>query len=154
MEIAVFKALITFIFQNYMSYLFVFKQNSSQRIVIPLLIASNLPSSLPSLLPFSLPSFWDTTLFCIFPTIPNIPSSITFLKLLLLLTFILSRAQAFLSLHSFLASMLAKLLPLCPTPYDPMDCSPQDSFVHEISQARILEWVAMPSFRESFKPGL
>ena len=30
----------------------------------------------------------------------------------------------------------------CPTLWDPMDCSPQGSFVHGISQARILEWVA------------
>ena len=28
---------------------------------------------------------------------------------------------------------------------DPMDCSPPGSSVHEISQARILEWVAIPS---------
>ena len=28
---------------------------------------------------------------------------------------------------------------------DPMDCSPPDSSVHGIFQARILEWVAMPS---------
>ena len=30
---------------------------------------------------------------------------------------------------------------LCPTLCDPMDCSPTDFSVHEISQARILEWV-------------
>ena len=30
----------------------------------------------------------------------------------------------------------------CPTLCDPMDCSPLGSSVHEISQARILEWVA------------
>ena len=29
--------------------------------------------------------------------------------------------------------------------YDPMDCSPPGSAVHEILQARILEWVAFPS---------
>ena len=28
---------------------------------------------------------------------------------------------------------------------DPMDCSPPDSSVHGILQARILEWVAIPS---------
>ena len=32
---------------------------------------------------------------------------------------------------------------LCPTLCDPMDCSPPGSSVHEIPQARILEWVAM-----------
>ena len=32
----------------------------------------------------------------------------------------------------------------CPTLCDPMDCSLPDSFVHGISQARILQWVASP----------
>ena len=31
---------------------------------------------------------------------------------------------------------------LCPTLFDLMDCSPPGSSVYEISQARILEWVA------------
>ena len=38
---------------------------------------------------------------------------------------------------------------LCLTPCDPIDCSPPDSSVHGISQARILEWVAIPLFRAS-----
>ena len=33
---------------------------------------------------------------------------------------------------------------LCPTPCDPMDCSPPGSSVRGILQARILQWVAMP----------
>ena len=45
---------------------------------------------------------------------------------------------------------LCVLLPrLCPTLCDPMDCSPPGSSVLEIPQARILEWVAMPSSRGS-----
>ena len=36
-----------------------------------------------------------------------------------------------------------------PTLCDPMDCDPQVSSIHEILQARILEWVAIPFFRES-----
>ena len=32
---------------------------------------------------------------------------------------------------------------LCPTPCDPMDYSPPGSYIHEIFQARILEWVAI-----------
>ena len=48
--------------------------------------------------------------------------------------------------------MGAKLLQLCPTPCDPMDCNPPGSSVHGILQARILEWVAMPSSRESSQP--
>ena len=35
---------------------------------------------------------------------------------------------------------------------DPMDCSLPGSSVHGILQARILEWVAMPSSRVSFWP--
>ena len=34
----------------------------------------------------------------------------------------------------------------CPTLCDPMDCSPPGSSVYEIFLARILEWIAMPSF--------
>ena len=37
----------------------------------------------------------------------------------------------------------------CPTLRNPVDCSPPDSSVHGILQARILEGVAMPSSRES-----
>ena len=45
--------------------------------------------------------------------------------------------------------MCAKLLPSCPTFCNPMDCSlPGSSFVHGIFQARILEWVAISSFRD------
>ena len=36
-----------------------------------------------------------------------------------------------------------------PTPCDPIDCSPPGPFDHGILQARILEWVAMPSSRAS-----
>ena len=35
---------------------------------------------------------------------------------------------------------------------DPMDCGPPDTSVHGISQARILEWVAMASPRGSSQP--
>ena len=31
----------------------------------------------------------------------------------------------------------------CPTLHDPMDCSPPGSSVHEIFQARVLEWGAI-----------
>ena len=37
----------------------------------------------------------------------------------------------------------------CPTLCDPMDCSPPGSSVSGMLQARILEWVAMPSSRGS-----
>ena len=40
----------------------------------------------------------------------------------------------------------------CLTLHDPMDCSPSGSSAHEILQARILEWVAMPSSRGPSQP--
>ena len=36
--------------------------------------------------------------------------------------------------------------------WDPKDCSPPGSSVHGISQARMLEWVAMPSSKGSSRP--
>ena len=41
---------------------------------------------------------------------------------------------------------------LCLILCDPMDHSPPGSSVYEILQARILEWVAMPSSRGSSGP--
>ena len=40
----------------------------------------------------------------------------------------------------------------CPTLCKPMDSSPPGSSVHGILQARILEWVALPSSRRSSQP--
>ena len=48
--------------------------------------------------------------------------------------------------------MHAKSLQLRPTLWDPMDCSPPGSSDREILQARILEWVAIPSFRKLSPP--
>ena len=44
--------------------------------------------------------------------------------------------------------MCVPVAQLCLTLHNPMDCSTPDSSVHGILQARILEWVAMPSSRE------
>ena len=49
--------------------------------------------------------------------------------------------------------MHAKSLQSCSTLCDPMDCSPPGSSVHEIFQARILEWVVIPFSRGSSRPG-
>ena len=46
----------------------------------------------------------------------------------------------------------AKSLQSCPTLCNTMDCSPPGSSVRGIFQARILEWVAMPSSRGSSQP--
>ena len=48
----------------------------------------------------------------------------------------------------------AKLLRLCLTLCNPMDYSPPGSSVHGILQARILEWVAMPSSRDFLNAGI
>ena len=40
----------------------------------------------------------------------------------------------------------------CPTLCDPVDCRPSGSSVHGISQARILEWVAISFSRGSSRP--
>ena len=46
----------------------------------------------------------------------------------------------------------AKSLHSCPTLCNPMDCKPPGSSVYGVLQARILEWVAMPSSRGSSQP--
>ena len=51
--------------------------------------------------------------------------------------------------------MLACVIPqLCLILYDPLESSPPGSSVHEIFQARILEWVAISSFRGSPQQGI
>ena len=46
------------------------------------------------------------------------------------------------------ACVHAKLLQLCPTLCDPMDCSLPGFSVHGILQARLLEWVAISFARD------
>ena len=48
--------------------------------------------------------------------------------------------------------MHARYAQSCPTLCSPMGCSLPGSSVHGILQARIMEWVAMPSFRGSSQP--
>ena len=50
--------------------------------------------------------------------------------------------------------MSVLVIQLCPTLCNPMDCSPPDSSVHGILQARILEWVALPSSRDLPDPAI
>ena len=40
----------------------------------------------------------------------------------------------------------------CPTLCNPVDCSPLDSSVHRILQARVLKWIAIPISRGSPGP--
>ena len=51
-----------------------------------------------------------------------------------------------------IACMHAKLLQLCPTLHDTMDCSLLVSSIYGIFQARILKWVPMPFSKESSWP--
>ena len=51
-----------------------------------------------------------------------------------------------------LCAVLCLVTQLCPTLCDSTDCSPPGSSVHGISQARILEWVAIPFSRGSLRP--
>ena len=52
----------------------------------------------------------------------------------------------------YMYQMLDKLLQSCLTLCDSMDHSPPGSSLPEILQARILEWVAIPSSRGSSEP--
>ena len=56
--------------------------------------------------------------------------------------------------HFFRVTMKVKVLvaQLCLILCNPMDCSPPGSSVHGILQARILEWIAIPSSRGSSQP--
>ena len=47
---------------------------------------------------------------------------------------------------------VVSVVQLCPTLCDPIGCSPPGAFVHGISQARILQWVAIASSRASPQP--
>ena len=51
---------------------------------------------------------------------------------------------------TFAAKSAAKSLQLCLTLCDPMDCSPPGFSIHDIRQARTLEWVAI-SFSNAWK---
>ena len=53
---------------------------------------------------------------------------------------------------NFTVKVHAQKLRSCPTHCNPLDWSPLGSSVHGISQPRILEWVAMPTPRESSPP--
>ena len=50
--------------------------------------------------------------------------------------------------------MRAKSLQSCLNLYDSIDYGPPGSLVHGILQARILEWVVMPSSRDLPNPGI
>ena len=57
-----------------------------------------------------------------------------------------------LDISPLLNKVKVKVAHLCLTLCDPLDCSPPGSSVHEVFQARILEWVAIPFPRGSSQP--
>ena len=61
--------------------------------------------------------------------------------------FVMNLLYLFLYMH-------AKLLQLCPTLCDTMDCSQPGSSVHGILQTRILEWVVCPPPGDLPNPGI
>ena len=61
---------------------------------------------------------------------------------------LISSLTASIKLHVCVLSHFSRDWLFC----DPMDCSPPGSSVHAILQARMLEWVAMPSSRGSSRP--
>ena len=58
---------------------------------------------------------------------------------------------SFLKNSSICAPVKVLVAQSCPTPCNPIDCSPPGSSVHGILQARILEWVVIPFSRGSFQ---
>ena len=58
----------------------------------------------------------------------------------------------FVQMKSHCLYLVLCCLQSCLTFCDPMDCNPPGSSVHEIFQARILEWVTISSSRESSQP--
>ena len=87
-------------------------------------------------------------------------SSTCHLTLLIYISFLLKKEFAYIYIHTHTcigsyhvlccAKLLQSRLILC----DPMDCSSPGFSVHEILQARILEWVALSSSRGSSVPGV
>ena len=64
------------------------------------------------------------------------------------MTFTLHHINMAFHIYRFVFVVCVLLAQSCPTVCDPIDCSPSGSSVHGISQARILEWVAL------FIPGI
>ena len=54
--------------------------------------------------------------------------------------------------YIFTYAVLCLVAQSCPTLCIPMDANPPGSSVHGIFQARLLEWVVMPSSRGSSQP--
>ena len=92
----------------------------------------------------------------VFKTPPNLTSSLV-PKCISSLTiktslFIISCKHHNNTASKVLFAVLCLVIWSCPTLCNPMDCSPPGSSFHGILQARILEWIAMPSSRRHSQP--
>ena len=65
-----------------------------------------------------------------------------------------SRRDTWIPVLSHTVLCCAKSLQSCLTLFNPVECSPPGSSVHGILQARVLEWVAMPSSRDFPNQGI
>ena len=63
-----------------------------------------------------------------------------------------SHSQVKLCLPCVCVCVCVLVVQLCPILWDPMNCSLPGSSVHEILQARIQDWVAIPFSRDSSQP--
>ena len=101
------------------------------------------------------PSSWQALIYflslwiCLFWTfyISGITHDVTICVWLLSLGIMFLRFYPFCSMYWYVL-VAQSCLTLC----NPIDCSPPGSSVHGILQARILEWIAMPSSRGSSQP--
>ena len=62
-----------------------------------------------------------------------------------------TRRPAMLLVHSNVSATFHARAQSCPTPSNPLDCSPPGSSVHGILQARTLEWAAISCSREPYR---
>ena len=106
--------------------------------------SKNMTLFLPSHLPSEKPSM------CVLTIQTNPSRLLSYILLIIYLYLVLIKVIIY---WIFVICVHAQSLQLCLTLCDPMDCSPPGSSVHGILQARILEWVAMPSSREASWPG-
>ena len=92
---------------------------------------------------------WATAHFSVFMVLVGTVVSHIMTCVTLSLIMVMCYNECILRLMVCVACLVTQwYLTLC----DPMDCSPPGSSVHGISQARILEGVAMPSSRGSSQP--
>ena len=101
--------------------------------------------------------FWIKALVYVFPALPKMSPKgsrvclrvASGTKIWLDLSIINSFEKKVPPLGAIIISFGCVHAQLCPTLWNPMDCSPPDSTVHGIFPARILEWVTISSSRAS-----